>query len=280
MHLGEAEQIPENTTENAVGNKVATLAPFEEEENKESETKLKGKKEDKGAEIIANAKKGDLTSNGDHVDVLKQHIEDHRLCLVFRELTGTDGNCWYRAGADQVVLHDLPELPRDHRALRQLVTSRIPSLPQYADWLNNVFGGDVEAFDQFLHHHSQNGVWTDASGILCQATALIFKRQIAVIGTNNENPRGFFILESVPGSEELPALTIGHYYEQHYQSLAPLMEDGRKEEEDLASNQDGAAKEGDEEKEPNTEDKSLSAEEKKGGEINLGKEGGLSLGLT
>ena len=94
MHLGEAEQIPENTTENAVGNKVATLAPFEGEENKESETKLEGEKEDKGAEIIANAKKGDLTSNGDHVDVLKQHIEDHRLCLVFRELTGTDGNCW------------------------------------------------------------------------------------------------------------------------------------------------------------------------------------------
>ena len=93
-------------------------------------------------------------------------------------------------------------------------------------------------------------------------------------------------------------MTIGHYYEQHYQSLAPLMEDGRKEEEDLASNQDGAAKEGDEEKEykgteinanakkddeekePNTEDKSLGAEEKKGGEINLEKEGGLSLGLT
>ena len=91
MHLGEAEQIPENTTENAVGNKVATLAPFEGEENKESEKKLKGEKEDKGAEIIANAKKGDLTSTGDHVDVLKQHIEDHGLCLVFRELTGTVG---------------------------------------------------------------------------------------------------------------------------------------------------------------------------------------------
>ena len=29
MYLGEAEQIPENITENAVGSKVATLAPFE-----------------------------------------------------------------------------------------------------------------------------------------------------------------------------------------------------------------------------------------------------------
>ena len=41
-----------------------------------------------------------------------------------------------------------------------------------------------------------------------------------------------------------------------------------------------ATKDVEEEKEPNTEDKSLSAEEKKGDEINLGKEGGLSLGLT
>ena len=199
--------------------------------------------------------------------------------MIFRECTKGDGNCWYRACADQVVLHNLPDLPRDHRALRLLITSRIRSLPQYDGWLANHFGGNVEAFDQFLHRHSQNGVWTDAYGILCQATALILKRPIAVIGTNNENPRGFFILESVPGSEELPVLTIGHYYEQHYQSLAPLMEDGRKEEEDLASNQDGAAKEGDEEKEPNTEDKSLSAEEKKGDEGNSGREGGLTIGL-
>jgi hypothetical protein len=129
------------------------------------------------------------------------------------------------------------------------VTSSIPSLPQYDGWLANFFGGDVEAFDQFLHQHSQNGVWTDASGILCQATALIFKRQIAVIGTNNENPRGFFILESVPGSEELPALTIGHYYEQHYQSLAPLMEDGRKEEEKATLAEEGKEDDDDDERE-------------------------------
>ena len=237
------------------------------------------------------------------------------------------------------------------------MTSSIPSLPQYDGWLANLFGGDVEAFDRFLHHHSQDGVWTDVSGILCQATALIFERQIQVVGTNNKNPRGFFILESVPGSEKLPSLTIGHYYDKHYQSLArvppsetfgedetisPLMEGGRKEEEkttlveeekekegdddereeaskagafvenpffvgsdddggddvqtdgavggskepvnereekNLASNQDEVAKDVEEEKEPNTEDKSLSAEEKKGDEDNSGREGGLTLGL-
>ena len=53
-----------------------------------------------------------------------------------------------------------------------------------------------------------------------------------------------------------------------------------KEEEDLASNQDEAAKGVDEEKEPNAKDESLSSEERKGDEINLGKEGGLLLGLT
>ena len=53
-----------------------------------------------------------------------------------------------------------------------------------------------------------------------------------------------------------------------------------KEETDLASNQDEAAKGVDEEKEPNAKDESLSSEERKGDEINLGKEGGLPLGLT
>ena len=43
-----------------------------------------------------------------------------------------------------------------------------------------------------------------------------------------------------------------------------------KEETDLASDQDEAAKEEDEEKEPNAQDESLSAEERKGDEINLG----------
>ena len=158
-----------------------------EEEEKE--------KEDREAEIVANAKKDDLSSSGGRVDALKQHIEHHRLGMVFRDCTKGDGNCWYRACADQVVLHNLPDLPRDHRALRLLITSRIRSLPQYGDWLANHFGGNVEAFDQFLHYHSQDGAWTDAYGIMCQASALILQRAIMVVGTNNEN--GFFILPHV-----------------------------------------------------------------------------------
>ena len=211
-----------------------------------------------------------------------------------------------------MVLHNLPDLPRDHRTLRLLVTSRIRSLPQYDSWLTNHFGGNVDAFDQFLYRHSQNGVWTDAYGILCQATALVLGCPIAVIGTNNE--KGYFMLDSVPGSENLPCFLIGYYYtQQHYQSLTtPLMEDrgGEEEkatlgedkkevdlttllsdvdedeevkvteEEDLASNQDKAAL-------PSTECMDcfrqwthICAKETRGNENNSGRDGGLPLGLA
>ena len=58
------------------------------------------------------------------------------------------------------------------------------------------------------------------------------------------------------------------------------VEEQEEEKEDKGTEINANAKKDDEEKEPNTEDKSLGAEERKGDEINLGKEGGLPLGLT
>ena len=197
----------------------------------EEKIRKEQEKEDREAEIVANAKKADLSSSGGRVDSLKQHIEYHRLGMIFRDCTRGDGNCWYRACADQVVLHNLPDLPRDHMALRLLITSRIRSLPQYDDWLVNHFGGNVAAFDRFLDYHSQDRTWTDDYGIMCHASALILQHEIMVVGTNNED--GYFILESVPGSEKLALFAIGYYHDaRHYQSLTtPLMEEERKKEE-------------------------------------------------
>ena len=57
--------------------------------------------------------------------------------------------------------------------------------------------------------------------IFCdQATALLVGRQIQVVGTNHKKQGGWITLESVAGSVELAPLTIGHYYDHHYQSLA------------------------------------------------------------
>ena len=41
----------------------------------------------------------------------------------------SDDECWYDAIVDQIVLHDLPDLPRDLVALRKLMVDSNPSLP-------------------------------------------------------------------------------------------------------------------------------------------------------
>ena len=181
--------------------------------------------------IVVNVQKADLSSSGGRVDSLKQHIKQHRLGLIFRDCTRGDGNCWYRACVDQVFLYNLAGLPTDHRALRLLIISRIRSLPQYEGWLLNHFGGNEADFNQFLNYHSQDGIWTDDCGFMCQATALILQHRIMVVGTNNDG--GYFMLESVPGSEKSAVFTIGYYYDaRHYQSLTtPFLEDLRKKEE-------------------------------------------------
>ena len=197
----------------------------------EEKIRKEQEKEDREAVIVVNAKKADLSSSGGRVDSLQRHIEYHRLGLIFRDCTRGDGNCWYRACADQVVLHNLPGLPRDHLALRLLIISRIRSLPQYEGWLVNHFGGNEADFNQFLNYHSQDGAWTDDCGFMCQASALILQHRIMVVGTNNDG--GYFMLESVPGSENSAVFTIGYYYDaRHYQSLTtPFLEDLRKKEE-------------------------------------------------
>ena len=38
--------------------------------------------------------------------------------------TKGDGNCWYRAAAAQVVIHDIPDQPRDHKATDRNISKR------------------------------------------------------------------------------------------------------------------------------------------------------------
>ena len=80
--------------------------------------------------------------------------------------------------------------------MRALVVSEIPQLPQAEGWLENLFGGDKELFSRFLQKHSENQVWTDGYGIMCQATALVVGREIQVIWTNHQEQGGFITLES------------------------------------------------------------------------------------
>jgi len=159
--------------------------------------------------------------------LLQQHIQDHNLDLVPREATRIDGNCWYDAIADQIVLHQVPDMPTNHIDLRIAVCEAIPKLPQAKDWITNLFG-DEETFQSFLKDHRQLGTWTDAFGIMCQSTALYVGRNIHIVGTANIG-QGFAFtkLESIEGADEYSPFTVGYYQDKHYQSLQkrPIVEE-------------------------------------------------------
>ena len=109
--------------------------------------------------------------------------------------TRGDGNCWFRAIADQAVLHDLAYVPRNHLALRKAVIEFIRTHPMLEVWMENAVGCTVHEVDKegnpvvkeetleerrkrkeknqedmrkFLQRHSVSQEWTDNSGLVCQ----------------------------------------------------------------------------------------------------------------
>jgi len=150
---------------------------------------------------------------------LESHIREHGLNLIPREATRNDGNCWYDAIADQILLHEVHDKPNNHLDLRLAVCDALPQLPQAKDWVQNLFG-DEKTFDEFIEEHRQPGVWTDGLGIMCQATALYVGRIIHIVGTANIG-QGFAFtkLESTEEADSFPPFTVGYYQDRHYQSL-------------------------------------------------------------
>ena len=105
-------------------------------------------------------------------DPLLKHIEASGLPLRLRRATLMDGNCWYDAAADQVVLHQIPGRPEDHQQLRLEVCRSLRHLPQTSTWVENFFSNSKKRFSKFIARHRRSGTWTDNLGIMCQATAL------------------------------------------------------------------------------------------------------------
>ena len=106
-----------------------------------------------------------------------------------------DGNCWFRAVCDQLLLHDIAYLPRGHKELRKAVIAFIRNHPDFKDCQENTVGYELEEVDEtgivfnkvetrkeredrtaknkkkmakFLRDHAKPGTWTDDSGVICQ----------------------------------------------------------------------------------------------------------------
>lgn len=138
--------------------------------------------------------------------------------LAPRAPTRGDGNCWFRAVADQIILHSIPNLPTNHLDLRKAVVASIPSLPQFKEW-SSLLEATGDNMTSFLINQAKPSTWVDDSGLMCVATALLVGHPIMVVGTANIGNTLFTVLESVQGSEGLVAFTVAYSQGSHYQSL-------------------------------------------------------------
>ena len=84
-------------------------------QNKESDEKERdadGKGENGG---------GKAEPDTEQEDPLLCHIRQYNLPLVLSRPVDSRGNCWYDSVADQVVINNIANVPRDHLGLRRAV---------------------------------------------------------------------------------------------------------------------------------------------------------------
>ena len=81
--------------------------------------------------------------------------------------------------------------------------------------------GSLQAF---IETHSQEDEWVDDAGIIVQAAALIIGRPIQIVGSidYSRQNRPYTLIDSIPGTETYPPLTVAYIQGYHYQSLRPI----------------------------------------------------------
>ena len=173
-------------------------------------------------ECAANDDVGKTTQdpNCASLDPLVEHIKRSGLPLLLRKPTPNDGNCWWHAVADQIVLFGMNDKPRKYWRLRQEVCDYIPDCPHASQWIEGLFDKSQEEFRRFIQRQREDGTWTDGYGIMCQATALYVGRNIRLVGTANiGQDQSYTKLEAGEEADTLPPFYIGYYQDKHYQSL-------------------------------------------------------------
>merc|ERR1712141_828379 len=131
---------------------------------------------------------------------ISKFMEATDLGLIPDPPTKGDGNCWYRAAAEQVIVHSIPRVPKEHLKLRKEISDH-------------------------AHRQRKPGQWVDNMGVMVMATAHYLRRNIHLIGYDHPGQpteRGYSltVIEG-EGGEDYAPLTI-FYHDSHYQTLRPL----------------------------------------------------------
>jgi len=181
-----------------------------------------------GEEICKGEENEDLTeSDLQYIADINQFMKKIKLDLEAKPATIGDGNCWYRAAASQVVLHEIPNKPRDHKAMRQEVCNYLKHLPRQVkeDTVDVVYKGKDRGLINLASRQRKPGQWVDNTGVMVMATAHFLGRNIILYGYPKSQSRKFSFteIEGRDQADEYPPLTV-FYHGRHYQTLQPAGE--------------------------------------------------------
>jgi len=233
---GAENMVEVEINDNIVATEESDAPASENFESKKRKFRLTAKKDKKlkteksdmcisGKEICEGEENEDLTeSDLQYIAEINQFMKEIKLDLEAKPATIGDGNCWYRAAASQVVLHDIPNKPRDHRAMRQEVCNYLKHLPRQVkeDTVHVVYKGKDRGLTDLASRQRKPGQWVDNTGVMVMATAHFLGRNISLYGYPKSQSRKFSITEIEGGdqADEHPPLTV-FYHGVHYQTLQP-----------------------------------------------------------
>ena len=140
-------------------------------------------------------------------------------------LTKGDGNCWFRAVAYLIVIQNIPDKARNHRALRLEVCDHVKKLPEdiLESTIEVVFNEKKRGLSDLVTRQRRAGQWVDNNGIMVLTTAYYLGRNIHLYSYPDETSDYEYSLtkhEGGPGAEDYPPLTV-FFHDKHYQTLQP-----------------------------------------------------------
>jgi len=155
---------------------------------------------------------------------MTEFLRNTNLNFIPAPFTKGDGNCFYRAVVEQVIMHNIKDKPLNHKAMRREVTTHIKKLPADVQqtMIDVVFNGKPRALPDFAYYHRKPDKWVDDKGILVLATAYYLNRTIHIYSYPQDDSRefGLTVQEGGEGSKDLKPINI-FFDNQHYQSLKP-----------------------------------------------------------
>ena len=147
--------------------------------------------------------------------------------VCYKNITPSDGNCWYHAVLDQIrrpdISHLFPDNLRDldHRQLRNsvflFVLQNQNFNPTIIRFKNDMFPNNEHGWNVYLQGQGRNSSY--ASDIFCQSTAIFLNVRIEMTSNISDALHPSYFLNDIETTQA--TLLIGNFHDRHFQSLIP-----------------------------------------------------------